>query len=160
MQHPRKRQKGQAAVEVALMAPWIFFLFVGVFDLGFYCYAAICTQNAARAVAIAYSSGGISTPCQAALGELTTLPNINSGSCTLRASGSTTFTPPLTVWVNQQHPAACPDAGQGSAASASSTAYFCLQSVVQYQTMKLLPIPGLLTGQMTLTRTAWMRIIQ
>ncbi len=73
-----RRQRGQAAVEVALMAPWIFFLFVGIFDLGFYCYAAICTQNAARAVAIAYASGGFSSSCNAALGELNMLPNVTS----------------------------------------------------------------------------------
>ena len=62
MRDVRRRQSGQAAVEVALMAPWIFFLFIGIFDLGFYCYSAVCTENAARAVAIAYSSSGSVQP--------------------------------------------------------------------------------------------------
>ncbi len=69
-------------MEVALMAPWIFFLFVGVFDMGFYCYAAICTQNAARAVALSYAQDGIpSIKCTVALGELSMLPNVNGGTC-------------------------------------------------------------------------------
>ena len=45
----RKRQKGSAIVETALMMPWLAFIFVGVLDFGFYSYACICTQNAARA---------------------------------------------------------------------------------------------------------------
>ena len=28
-------------VEVALLSPWIFFLFVGIFDFGFYAFAVI-----------------------------------------------------------------------------------------------------------------------
>ena len=38
LNHPlrrKKREAGNAMVEVALMAPWIFFLFVGIFDFGF-----------------------------------------------------------------------------------------------------------------------------
>ena len=47
----KQRERGGSIVEVALLAPWIFFLFVGIFDLGFYAYGIICTQNAARAAA-------------------------------------------------------------------------------------------------------------
>ena len=47
------RERGHAVVEIALMAPRIFFLFVGIYDVGVYSYAAICTQNAARAAALA-----------------------------------------------------------------------------------------------------------
>jgi len=55
----RKRsESGQAIVETALLVPWIFFLFVGVFDLGFYAYGAICTQSAARAAAIQTAASG------------------------------------------------------------------------------------------------------
>ena len=56
MKNSHRRNKGQSGssiIEVALLSPWIFFLFVGIFDFGFYAYAAICTQNAARAVALA-----------------------------------------------------------------------------------------------------------
>jgi len=48
----RTKNRGSAVVEAALMMPWLAFLFMGVFDFGFYAYASICTQNAARAVAV------------------------------------------------------------------------------------------------------------
>lgn len=54
MQNPTKerRRSGNALVEVTLLAPWIFFLFVGVLDFGFYAYSFISTENAARAAAL------------------------------------------------------------------------------------------------------------
>lgn len=42
------RNRGHAVIEVALLSPWIFFLFVGTLDMGFYTHALIATQNAAR----------------------------------------------------------------------------------------------------------------
>src|SRR5258706_1465654 len=76
----KNRRSGQAVVEVALMMPWLAFLFVGVLDFGFYSYAAICTQNAARAAAMATSAGTTSQTnliaCTAALRELKGLPNM------------------------------------------------------------------------------------
>src|ERR1700756_1448468 len=76
----KRRQSGNSIVEVALLAPWIFFLFVGIFDLGFYAYAIICTQNAARAAATqTASSVGVqsaSIACDAAWNELRGLPNV------------------------------------------------------------------------------------
>src|SRR5947207_14797502 len=42
------KERGHAVIEVSLMAPWIFFLFMGTLDFGFYSYAIIATQNAAR----------------------------------------------------------------------------------------------------------------
>ena len=52
-------------IEVALMAPWIFFLFVGVLDLGFYAYAFISTENAARAAVLLTSKSVIAATDQA-----------------------------------------------------------------------------------------------
>src|ERR1700674_2519077 len=80
------RERGHAVVEIALMAPWIFFLFVGVFDVGFFSYAAICTQNAARQAAVRTAADEFSQSnalaCAAALGEMNRLPNVPSlGSC-------------------------------------------------------------------------------
>ena len=137
-------------VEVALMAPWIFFLFVGVFDVGFFCYAAICTQNAARAVALSYAQSSTVTPCTVALGELTMLPNVNGGSCNAL---------PVQVTVTTLNGSACADAGVGSAVAYAATP-FCVQSSVTYQTIPLIPIPGVLTGRMTLTRKAEMRFLE
>jgi hypothetical protein len=48
------------------MSPWILFMFIGVFDLGFYCYALITTQNAARVGAMANSFGNGTATAQAA----------------------------------------------------------------------------------------------
>lgn len=151
----RKRigTNGNAVVEAALMAPWIFFLFIGIFDIGFYCYAAICTQNAARAVALSQTQPTMPfqpSACSVALGELTMLPNISGGTCTSL---------PLTVAVTTLPGSSCPDQGVGSAVTFASS-NFCIQSAVTYQTIPLLPIPGILMGRMTLTRTAQMRILQ
>ena len=49
---PASRRSGNSIIEVTFMMPWLLFLFVGVFDFGFYAYALIATQNAARAVAV------------------------------------------------------------------------------------------------------------
>ena len=136
-------------VEVALMAPWIFFLFVGVFDMGFYCYAAICTQNAARAVALQYAESGTFDKCTVAKGELRTLPNV---------SGTTCDALPWQVNVAQLNGSACPDSGTQSGILYASTP-FCVESSVTYQTIPLLPIPGVMMGRMTLTRTAQTRIL-
>src|SRR5438477_4635410 len=78
----RKREKGHAVLEAAFLAPWLIFLFVGAFDMGFYAYALICTENAAR-VATVYtststtSSADASTACSLALGELGSLHNLS-----------------------------------------------------------------------------------
>jgi len=48
----RKNRAGQSVVEVALMAPWIFFLFVGVIDLGFWCYSLVSFENGTRAAGL------------------------------------------------------------------------------------------------------------
>src|SRR5256885_10948530 len=76
----RWKERGHAIIEVTLMAPWIFFLFMGTLDFGFYAYATIAVQNAAR-VAVMQTSLNSTTAanstlaCQYALTELNTLPN-------------------------------------------------------------------------------------
>src|SRR5579862_2617001 len=45
-------EKGQALLEVTLMAPLILLLFAATVNIGFYTYALICTENAARAGAL------------------------------------------------------------------------------------------------------------
>ena len=146
----RGNQRGNALVEVALMAPWIFFLFVGVFDVGFFCYAGICTQNAARAVALSSAQGGNLAPCTVALGELGMLPNVNGGTCDAL---------PVIVTITTLDGSACADAGVGSAVT-NAALPFCVQSSVTYQTIPLIPIPGVMMGRMTLTRTSQMRLFQ
>jgi len=170
----KRREQGGAIVEVALMAPWIFFLFVGVFDFGFYAYGIICTQNAARAAATqtAMSAGSQldTTACDAAWNEMRGLPNVAliSQNCTALPVIVTRKTlcvqatvVPSTIVCDAQDVSGkanpvCADCNgltdpKGRAASS--------QVAVQYQSIPLVPIPGILTGQTTITRIAEMRII-
>jgi Flp pilus assembly protein TadG len=127
-------------VEVALMAPWIFFLFVGVLDLGFYCYALIAVQNAARVATIAVSgSQGTASDiayantfaCTAVLQEMQMLPNAQGLTGCAAA--------PLVVTTSRQ-------------TDASGSFYW--QVTVTYDSVPLIPIPGVLTGQLHMIRSA------
>jgi Flp pilus assembly protein TadG len=136
----KQRSRGSAVIEASLLAPWMLFLLVGVLDFGFYSYAAITTENAAR-VAAQYSASGASTAgdsagaCTYAVQEALSLPGITSGmNCQSL---------PFIVTVTS---VAGPD---GSPASSAS---------VTYQTIPMIPIPGLLQGTLTLTRTAEMKV--
>ena len=163
------RRKGSAIVETALMMPWIAFLFVGVLDFGFYSYAAICTQNAARAAAIQTAAPSLqvnSLACQAALGELNGLPNmVGVSTCATTASGVTAAQPVAacvtTLSASGSSNSACStttqcaDCGDANAHSPTSSQVF-----VTYQTPPMIPIPGILMGKMTLTRSAEMRVLQ
>src|SRR5689334_13515139 len=76
---PARRTSGHAVVEMALMAPWIFFLFMAVIDIGFFLYACITTQNAARAAVMytSYTSGSVADQagaCTRVLQEVTSMP--------------------------------------------------------------------------------------
>jgi Flp pilus assembly protein TadG len=137
----RFRERGHAVIEISLLAPWIFFLFMGTLDFGFYAYAIISSQNAAR-VAVMQTSQNSTTAanstlaCQYALTELNALPNTHSlNSCDA-----------LPVIVNATQVV---DADGANASQVSIT----------YQTINMIPIPGL-TGRLTLTRTAQMRLKQ
>ena len=152
-QASKPRRRGHAVVETALMVPWIFFLFVGVFDFGFYGYAAIATANAARVAALMASSsnmttGDQATACAYAKEEMSRMPNaytFMAGSCT---------TGNLIVQTGL-----CPGGGAGLCSMACPAGdATCVVSRVRYQTPQLVPIPGILTGQLQITRTAVMRV--
>jgi Flp pilus assembly protein TadG len=134
----RPRNRGHAVLEVALLAPWIFFLFIGTFDLGFYLHALIATQNAARAAA-AHNSRNSATAadlngaCRYALYELKTMSNARSLT-TCNAS-------PLIVTASAV-------TFDGSPASSVS---------VTYLAQGLIPIPGL-PRQLNLKRTVQMMV--
>lgn len=143
------RRKGHAVVEVALMAPWILFLFVGIFDFGFCAYALISVQNAARVAALETSSGsGVSIACGRVLEELRPLPNVGSAASCNCPVGSTVCT------INLKN---------GSATVAASTftdddGETGSELTVTYPTVQLIPIPGLVRGRETFTRRAQMRM--
>jgi Flp pilus assembly protein TadG len=136
----KNRMRGHAVIEAALVMPCLVFLFVGTFDMGFYCYDLITVENAAR-VAVEYTAtssftaSDSTTACSLALKELANIPNLGSvsscGSLPLKVSASAVT------------------AADGSAAS---------QVSVQYQSSLYIPIPGLLTSRLTVTRVAEMRL--
>jgi Flp pilus assembly protein TadG len=130
-------------VEMALLAPWVFLLFIGALDWGFYAYALICLQDAARSAALYTSSGPLTagdsaTACTIALKELEKLPNIGSS-----ASPPCSTNPIVTA--TEITGADSPDSNPAS------------KVVVTYQTIRLIPIPGLLNNQFTITRVVKMR---
>jgi Flp pilus assembly protein TadG len=139
----RNRQRGTALVEFAIVFPLLFFLFIGAFDLGFFFYALIAVQNAARVAAL-YASAFPGThqtdsasACTLAFNELQAMPNYSS----LPATCSTL---PLQVTL-------------ATVSAPDYTANATIKVTVVYQTMRLIPIPGL-TGQMNITRSVEMRV--
>jgi len=73
-------------VEFALSAPIALLFLLAAFDFGFYAYAFISVENAARSAALRNSGGSESaadqsSACEVALEELKGLPNVTSTSC-------------------------------------------------------------------------------
>ena len=137
------RQRGTALIEFAVIFPMLFFLFIGAFDLGFFCYALIAVQNAARVAAL-YASAFPGThqtdsasACTLALNELQAMPNYASLPASCGAS-------PLQVTL-------------ATVSAPDNTANATIKVTVIYQTMRLIPIPGL-AGQMNITRSVEMRV--
>jgi Flp pilus assembly protein TadG len=137
----KRRMRGSAMLEMALLGPWFFFLFIGALDWGFIATALISMEGAARSAAL-YTSASNTTAadsagaCNLALGEMRKLPNI--GSAVTTCSGN-----PVTVTAST---VAGPDSATAS------------QVAVKYTTMSLIPIPGLIPKQFTITRTVTMRL--
>jgi Flp pilus assembly protein TadG len=140
------RRRGSSMVEFALLMPWYAFLFVGAYDFGFYCYSLIATQNAARLAAL-YCSGSSSRatncstatePCAYALSSLQMMPNV--GASLLTCVSPIVLTSSVTTGVT------------GDATSA-------IKVTVAYTTPTLIPIPGLLPGSVTVSRTVIMKVV-
>jgi Flp pilus assembly protein TadG len=133
------KRRGCAALEVTLMLPWILTLFIGTVDFGFYGYAIINIQNAARVAVLQTSASSTtaastSTACTAALAEMGSLANLNGVStCTAL---------PLIVT------ASAITGVDGRPAS---------RVAVTYRTPQLIPFPTM-TGRLTLTRTAQFKV--
>lgn len=161
------------------MVPWILFLFVGILDFGFYAYAAIATENAARAAAIqiadnqytfSSSNGAPNTAiaqtiaCRAALQEMRGLPNmvgINlNGPCATNA-GAISNAMPVAVRVFKMCAMGSTDPSCTSTGCADCAVNTNAQSAiaeVTYRSLPMVPIPGLLTGQLQMTRFGEARI--
>ena len=136
----RERQRGSAFVEFLLLFPTLFFLFVGAFDMGFYCYALIAVEDAARVAALYTSSqtilaGSSTGACTYVRNDLAKMPNNSQFSSSCGAL-------PLTV------------TAQSITGPDNKTAS---KVTVSYQSIQLIPIPGL-TGRLTITRAVQMRV--
>jgi Flp pilus assembly protein TadG len=127
-------------VEFALLMPWMLFLFVGAYDWGFYAHALISTENATRVAAL-YGSNAPSgdvywgNACTLVLQELSIAANV-SGLSTCVNGSTVSSSSPVGVTVT------CTSLDSISA----------VKIAVTYQTLQLIPIPGLLEGQATLYR--------
>lgn len=135
-------------IEISLLAPWIFLLFAGVFDFGFYAYALVATQNAARVAALYTASdrdaaGDDTTACYYALSELKSLPNAKTLAPPCPTSPGA-ITDAFPVAVNAERIVGV----DGELAS---------QVTVTYRTVPLIPLPWM-TGRLTITRTVEIRI--
>jgi Flp pilus assembly protein TadG len=148
-QDKKRRESGHALVEIALLSPWIFLLFMAIFDFGFYSYAAIATANSARVAAL-YTAGSPSSAndsaaaCARVLEEMRALPNVGAATaCGACMPGTECTAGPIQVTATLLDPGA-----DGAPAS---------RVTVVYQTINLFPLPWL-PGQMTITRQTQMRI--
>jgi hypothetical protein len=143
-----RRERGNSIIEFSLMTPWLVFLFIGAMDWGFYAYALISTEAAAR-VGCLYSSASSSvatdtaTVCYYALEQLRKMPNVGTGLSTCASGSAVTSANPVGVSATS---VSGPDSN--SAASVSVT----------YLTPILIPQMGLLPRQVTITRTIQMRL--
>jgi Flp pilus assembly protein TadG len=133
------RRRGMAMVEVSLILPVISFLFVGAMDLGYFAFSLISIENATRVAALYTSTGSATSSdsagaCRYVLAEMNTVPHNGTISSTC-SSGR------LTV-------RAASVRGPGGIA--------CSRVSVTYQSIALIPIPGVLANQFTWTRTLTM----
>lgn len=149
-----RSRRGHAAIEFALLTPWIFFLFLGVFDFGFFAYSLISVENAAR-VAVLYTSSGSGTAtssvaaCQLVVEELRNSANVGPGEQCLTscAAGADCTTSPRGVITVRAESLTL----FGTPAS---------RVTVTYRTIPALPIPGLLVGPPGITRVVAARVAQ
>jgi hypothetical protein len=146
----KKETAGNSIIEFSLLLPWFLLLFTGVFDFGFYAYALIAVENAAR-VAVLHSAANTATAadqsgaCALAAQELTGLPNVGptyTGTCSAD---------PITV-TSIYCDASTPCSGSSGSADGSSAAYV----TVTYRMPPLFRIP--IPGVQSITRTAEMRL--
>jgi Flp pilus assembly protein TadG len=128
--------RGHAAVELAFMLPWIVFLFIGVLDFGFFSYAAISVENAARVAALYTANNGPGAvtdsagACYYVLEELQNAANMGTGVSNCGGQS------PVVV----------------TAAAATVGGQPASQVSVTYKALPMIPIPGILRGTFSFTR--------
>src|SRR5579871_823017 len=137
----RRGSRGSSALEMAFLMPWYIFLFVGVFDWGYYAHALISVESAVRS-AVQYTSQSSktatdqTTACIYALNEMKVSQNV--------PANSSCNADPLVVT------ASLVASGADGNAAASIT--------VKYHTAQLIPIPLILNNQFWIVQTLQMRL--
>jgi Flp pilus assembly protein TadG len=134
-----KARRGNSLIEFSFILPWYVFLFVGTFDLGIYSYSLIALEDGVRMGAVYASNGQASNSAGAGtyvLASIKGLPNIGTTVTTTTAS-------PITV-------TATSGTGPDGAPDTTVTGV--------YTTPTLIPIPGILPGSLTITRSVEMRV--
>ncbi len=130
------RRRGQSLVETALLVPFVFFLFLGLTNFGFFCYAFITVGHAAEVgasyIASAVLQNSQPAACDVILRDMQSLPNV--------PAVTTCNAAPLQVAVTQNYQE--PATGEPAA-----------QVKVTYDTIQLFPLP-FMSGKMTINRWA------
>lgn len=159
----RRLNAGHAAVEAALMAPWVFLLFLVVFDLGFYSYAVISTQNAARSAAMHVSrstsyAADRARACLVAMRELQGMPNVgpNLTNCATNAAGVGDSTP-IGVEIQVLRDSDVGSTRPQDPPEFTTDSFWAVRVLVTYRSPQLFPLPGLM-GRITVTRFSEARI--
>lgn len=144
----REGRRGGSALEVALFLPWFVFLFIGVYDWGFYARALISTQSAARVAAL-YASEDPSNNAR--------ITGADGGTC-YYALSELRFNPGVTSSVTScsSYPVIVSSAKVTGTATADGQP--AVNVDVAYQTAQLIPIPGLLKGRMVVRRIIQMKL--
>jgi Flp pilus assembly protein TadG len=147
----KAREKGNAIMEFALIAPLLFPLFLVIFDFGLYAYGFISVQNAARVAALR-NSGGVesagdqASACSMAIEELRGMPNVGA-SFTSTCTGA-----PVSVTAVLL----CPTSTNCSGDSASVDSYPAAKVTVTYSVPDLFRFP--LIAPQSITRSSQMRM--
>ena len=138
----RRRNHGSSVVEFAFLTPWFVFLFVGILDMGYYNYALITAQSAAR-TAVLYTSSNTSpaptdatTACTYVYDQLTSNINLNGAT-------DCNGTSPITLTATQ---ISGPDGNPAA------------NVVIQFTSPLMIPIPGILPASFSVVRSATMLI--
>jgi Flp pilus assembly protein TadG len=143
MPGPSRKTRGSVMMEFALLSPWVIFIFVGLFDWGFYAYSLITLETAARSAVVYTANHGNAYDVAAArtivCKEMQTLSNVAS----ISLSSSCGQASPVVVTADST-------AGPDNESAARVT--------VTYTLPHMIPIPGLLSGQFTITRVLKMKI--
>ncbi|MEP6537292.1 MAG: TadE family protein [Bryobacteraceae bacterium] len=145
----KKNERGNAMVELALVAPILFVLALAAFDFGMYVYSFISVQNAARVAALRNSGGKESASDQTAACAMVTdqlrgLPAIPStpGSCN---------SAPLVV-----SSSLCDGSSPCGGASGSADGQLAAVVVVSYTPPVLFGVP--LSGPLTVRSASEMKL--